>query len=64
MGFWAMTLSGGAPIGNLIFGPAADKWGVTAILMVQAAFVVVALVLLAIRVATDRRAGRQSAAAV
>jgi predicted MFS family arabinose efflux permease len=37
MGFWAMMLSGGAPIGNLIFGPAADVWGVTSVIAVQGA---------------------------
>ena len=35
MGVWAMMLSGGAPVGNLLFGPAADTWGVTTVLMVQ-----------------------------
>jgi predicted MFS family arabinose efflux permease len=35
MGFWAMMLSGGAPIGNLIFGPAADVWGVTSVIVAQ-----------------------------
>jgi MFS family permease len=27
MGIWAMTLSGALPLGNLIAGPAADRWG-------------------------------------
>jgi predicted MFS family arabinose efflux permease len=27
MGIWSMTLSGAVPLGNLLFGPAADRWG-------------------------------------
>jgi hypothetical protein len=27
MGIWAMTMSGAVPLGNLIAGPAADRWG-------------------------------------
>jgi hypothetical protein len=49
MGFWAMTLSGGAPVGNLLFGPAADVWGVTAMIGVQSAFVAAAIPLIVIR---------------
>ena len=36
MGFWAMMLAGGNPIGNVIFGPAADAFGVATIIAVQA----------------------------
>jgi MFS family permease len=32
MGIWAMTLSGAAPLGNLIAGAAADRWGVPNVL--------------------------------
>jgi len=39
MGIWAMMLSGGAPLGNLVFGPAADEWGVTTMIVVQATMV-------------------------
>jgi MFS family permease len=39
MGFWAMMLSGGAPIGNLVFGPSADEWGVVAVIKVQGVLV-------------------------
>jgi len=46
MGFWAMMLSGGAPIGNLMFGPAADEWGVTRIVSVQAALLGIAMMVL------------------
>jgi len=46
MGFWAMMLSGGAPIGNLMFGPAADEWGVTRVIVVQAGLMAVALTVL------------------
>ncbi len=35
MGVWAMMLSGGTPVGNLIFGPAADEWGVARVIFVQ-----------------------------
>src|SRR5262249_39148021 len=35
MGVWAMMLSGGAPLGNLLFGPAADAWSVTTVLLLQ-----------------------------
>lgn len=50
MGFWAMMLSGGAPIGNVIFGPAADAFGVATIITVQAVTMsVVALYYLARR---------------
>ncbi len=49
MGIWAMTLSGGAPIGNLLFGPAADIWGVTTMMAVQAVFIALAAILLVIR---------------
>ena len=44
MGIWAMMLSGGAPLGNLIFGPAADVWGVTNVLLGQGAMMVLAVV--------------------
>jgi predicted MFS family arabinose efflux permease len=43
MGFWAMTLSGGAPLGNLVFGPAADAWGVTTVITAQAVMAALAL---------------------
>jgi MFS family permease len=35
MGFYAMVVSGAAPLGNLIVGPAADRWGVARVLLVQ-----------------------------
>jgi predicted MFS family arabinose efflux permease len=49
MGFWAMMLSGGAPIGNLIFGPAADVWGVTAVIVVQGLMMATATIAFLIR---------------
>jgi predicted MFS family arabinose efflux permease len=49
MGFWAMMLSGGAPIGNLIFGPAADVWGVTPVIAVQGLMMGVATIAYLIR---------------
>ncbi|MBL8793058.1 MAG: MFS transporter [Planctomycetia bacterium] len=32
MGVWAMVLSGAQPLGNLLAGPAADRWGVQQVL--------------------------------
>jgi len=49
MGFWAMLLSGGAPVGNLLFGPAADAWGVTTMIAVQAACMALTVVLIIVR---------------
>ena len=39
MGVWAMMLSAGVPMGNLVFGPAADVFGLTAVLLTQAVIV-------------------------
>jgi predicted MFS family arabinose efflux permease len=51
MGVWAMMLSAGVPLGNLLFGPIADVVGVTRVIAIQAATVLVAAtVLLARRV--------------
>jgi len=36
MGIWAMIMSGGVPIGSLILGPIADRYGVASVLMGQA----------------------------
>ncbi len=49
MGFWAMMLSGGAPIGNLIFGPAADFWGVTPIMALEGAMMGLAVLVYLLR---------------
>jgi hypothetical protein len=49
MGLWAMVLSGGAPLGNLIFGPAADAWGVTAVLAGQSIALAIGAGLLILR---------------
>lgn len=35
MGVWSMVISGALPLGNQIFGPAADHWGVPEVLRVQ-----------------------------
>jgi len=35
MGIWSMVLSGAVPLGNLLAGPAADRWNVPAVLIVQ-----------------------------
>ena len=42
MGVWAMVLSAGVPVGNLVFGPAADAFGLTAVLCVQTAILAAA----------------------
>jgi MFS family permease len=34
MGIWAMVISGGLPLGNLLAGPAADQWGEPLVLRV------------------------------
>ena len=49
MGVWAMMLSGGAPLGNLLFGPAADAWSVTTVLLLQGLAVSVAAAALIVR---------------
>ena len=45
MGLWAMMLSGGAPLGNLVMGPAADEWGVTTIIVGQSILMGIAVLL-------------------
>jgi len=45
MGVWAMMLSGGAPLGNLILGPAADEWGVAHVIGAQAILIALAVVI-------------------
>jgi MFS family permease len=46
MGIWAVTLSGAVPLGNLLAGPAADRWGVEPVLICEgSACAVAALVL-------------------
>jgi len=49
MGVWAMMLSAGVPLGNLIFGPVADVVGITRVIAVQAATISVAAVVLLVR---------------
>ena len=52
MGVWAMMLSAGVPLGNLVFGPAADAVGITRVIAVQAGIMAVAAGVL------DRPTGR------
>ncbi len=52
MGVWAMMLGGGAPVGNLIFGPAADEWGVTTVIFFQGLLMIVVLALMMLRSST------------
>jgi MFS family permease len=58
MGIWSMVLSGAQPLGNLLAGPAADHWGVPAVLAAQtlaiAGAAAIALVL-AVAVPTEAR---------
>ena len=49
MGVWAMMLSAGVPLGNLVFGPAADVFSVPAIMAAQACVIGLAAVLLLFR---------------
>jgi predicted MFS family arabinose efflux permease len=49
MGVWAMMLSAGVPLGNLVFGPAADVVGVTRVIAVQAAMIAIAAGVLLVR---------------
>jgi predicted MFS family arabinose efflux permease len=49
MGVWAMVLSAGVPIGNLVFGPAADLFTESAVIAVQAGIMGVAAGLLMVR---------------
>jgi predicted MFS family arabinose efflux permease len=49
MGVWAMVLSAGVPIGNLVFGPAADAFSEPVVIAVQAGIIGVAATLLVLR---------------
>ncbi len=58
MGIWAMVLSGAVPLGNLLCGPAADRWGEPVVLFFEGiACGACALALLLIR-SYARRAAR------
>jgi predicted MFS family arabinose efflux permease len=35
MGIWSMVINGFVPLGNLLAGPAADRWSVPSVLTVQ-----------------------------
>jgi MFS family permease len=48
MAIWAMTVSGAVPLGNLLASPAADRWGVPLVLVVQGMACAVTAVLLLI----------------
>jgi len=57
MGVWAMVVSGAPPLGNLIAGPSADRWGEQQVLLAQGVtLAVVALVGLALFLRRRRRA--------
>jgi predicted MFS family arabinose efflux permease len=49
MGVWAMMLSAGVPLGNLVFGPAADVFAVPPVVAVQAGTISLAVVFLVMR---------------
>jgi len=56
MGIWAMIMSGGTPLGNVVFGPLADVVGVDRVLLVQAGLMSIVVVALAtMRVRLRRR---------
>jgi MFS family permease len=48
MGIWAMVWSGAAPVGNLLLGPAADRWGEPLVLLLQGLGLLLAASVLAI----------------
>src|SRR5207253_1207627 len=49
MGIWAMMLSAGVPLGNLVLGPAADAFGVKSVVAAQSIAVALAAIGLASR---------------
>ncbi len=49
MGIWAMVLSGGVPIGNLIAGPLADIIGIDQVLLIQSSICLLASIVVSIR---------------
>jgi predicted MFS family arabinose efflux permease len=49
MGIWAMVLSAGVPMGNLVFGPLADAIGLRPVIAIQAGLVTLALGILIAR---------------
>ena len=49
MGIWAMMLSAGVPLGNLVLGPAADVLGVKTVIAIQSATIALAATILALR---------------
>jgi predicted MFS family arabinose efflux permease len=58
MGIWSMVVSGAMPLGNLLAGSAADRWGVPAVLTLQSLGIAGASALvLALAVAVRVRAG-------
>jgi MFS family permease len=46
MGVWAMMLSGGVPVGNLVIGPLADRFPVTTVILGQGIVVTIVLSIL------------------
>lgn len=58
MGIWSMVLSGAHPLGHLLAGPAADRWGVPLVLAVEGLGIAVATgVVLGLKWAGQRRRG-------
>lgn len=49
MGIWAMMLSAGVPLGNLVLGPAADVFGVKVVIVIQSGAIALAAFILATR---------------
>jgi MFS family permease len=54
MGIWSMVLSGAYPLGHLLAGQAADRWGVPLVLNAMGAGIVVASVVVALLALTWR----------
>jgi predicted MFS family arabinose efflux permease len=52
MGIWAMMLSAGVPLGNLVLGPAADVFGIKAVIAIQAGAISIAAAILLVKKVT------------
>jgi predicted MFS family arabinose efflux permease len=55
MGIWSMVFGSAVPLGGLLAGKAADRWGVSAVLYYQAGGVVLAAVGVLVATAIWRR---------
>lgn len=62
MGIWAVVLSGAVPLGNLLTGPAADRWGEPLVLRVQGLVCGIAAVILFSLLRSARRTAKSAPA--